>query len=76
MGLFFRNNYDLYNFIKENPSISSKCLRDSILLASGKDFEQDIKEFCISIGEHKKFEFAENDLRPIMELISQNINVV
>lgn len=73
MGAFYRDQYDLYRDIKKDVAKTSTLLRQSILAATGEDFEQDLKNSCVSINEHKKYDFAFKEVDLLWRFIQEKI---
>lgn len=75
MGAFFVNQYDLYKAIKTNPVEVSALLRRAISMATGEDFEQDLKDSCVGINEHKKYDFAFSEVNLLWKFLQEKLAV-
>jgi len=75
MGAFFRDQYDLYKEIKKDPVRMSAGLRQSVLAATGEDFEQDLKNSCVRISEHEKYDFAFKEVDLLWNFLQEKLGV-
>jgi len=73
MGAFYRDQYDFYKDIKKDVAKTSALLRQAILAATGEDFEQDLKDSCVGISEHKKYDFAFKEVDFLWRFIQEKI---
>lgn len=75
MGAFFKNQYDLYKEIKKDPNGSFIRLRKAIMAASGEDMENDLKDACIVINEHKSYDFAFGEVNVLWGILKEKLEV-
>lgn len=75
MGAFFRDQYDLYQEIVRDPAGLFMRLKKAIMLATGEDLEADIKDACISIREHKSYDFAFEEVDVLWGIVREKLEV-
>jgi len=75
VGVFFINSYDLYVAVKKSPQGLISSLRQAVILATGEDLEQDIKNLCVRISEHEKYDFAFNEVNFLWGLLEEKLSV-
>ncbi len=75
MGNFFKDQYDLYSFIKKG---TEKAIEDLSIVSesTGVRIEQEIKDACTSISSYKKFDFAFDEADLLFDILENNIGVI
>lgn len=76
MANFFDSQYDLYKFVKgPDVQVSIGLLSRAVNAATGEDFQQDIKDACIAIAEHEKYDFAFEETNILFDFLREKIGV-
>ena len=75
MGAFFRDQYDLYQEVVQDPVGIFARLRKAIIAATGEDLEADIKDACVSIREHKTYDFAFEEVNVLWGIVKEKLEV-
>ena len=75
MGAFFRDQYDLYREVVKNPIGIFTGLRKAILAATGEDLETGLKDACVSIREHKTYDFAFREVNTLWGIVKDKLEV-
>jgi hypothetical protein len=75
MGCFFTDQYDLYNFIVSKKGTAVDKLNRSVLVATGEDFNQDIKDSCVAVFGHDSYDFAFDEVDLFFSLLQEKIGI-
>lgn len=75
MGAFFRDQYDLYQEVAKDPVGIISRLRKAILAATGEDLEGGLKDACVSIREHKSYDFAFERVNVLWGIVKEKLEV-
>lgn len=75
MGNFFASQYDLFRSIVADPQNSIVLLTQAVKIATGKDMGQDIKDACVTISGHEKFDAAFDEVNRFFEILDGTIGV-
>jgi hypothetical protein len=75
MGNFFSSHYDLFRTIASDPETSMSLLSKAIGVATRKNESQAVKDACMAIVGHEKFDSAFDEVNSFFEMLNREIGV-